>query len=103
TEGPGALLLGLDTRKSGLTDNPLFKQVTSFKEFPAWGRAYLDMAALIQLGKGYSPEVGRLLDDLGLDGIKSVTFQSGFDGAAERGLTEIHVPGPRKGLLRLAS
>jgi len=30
-------------------------------------------------------------------------FYSGFDGPAERSLVELHIPGPRKGLLKLAS
>jgi len=31
-----------------------------------------------------------------------VTFYSGFDGPAERSIMELDMPGPRKGLLRLA-
>ena len=41
------------------------------------------------------------MKDLGLDGLKSLVFYSGFDGEAERGLVEWDMPGPRKGLLTL--
>ena len=46
-------------------------------------------------------EFDKLINDLGLDGLKSLVFYSGFDGEAERGLVEWDMPGPRKGLLTL--
>jgi hypothetical protein len=46
-------------------------------------------------------EVSRLLNDLGLDGLKSLVFYSGFEGAADRGVLELELAGPRKGLFTL--
>jgi hypothetical protein len=45
--------------------------------------------------------VAKLLDDLGLNSLKSITLFSGFEGDAERGLVEMELSGPRKGLLGL--
>jgi hypothetical protein len=103
TDEPAAYAKLIDAKETGLAQNALYKQVASFKEFPVWGRGYLDIAALAKMGSEVSPEVGRLIDDLGLKGIKSVTFVSGFDGAVERGIAEVDIPGPRKGLLALTS
>ncbi len=86
-----------------LAGNARYKEVAGFKEFPTWCRGYLDFAGLTKVVKTISPDVSKLIDELGLDGIRSLTFYSGFDGPAERGLVELSTPGPRKGLLKLAS
>jgi hypothetical protein len=89
--------------KGNVTDHPLYKKVTAFKEFETGARAYVDLAALVALARKRGPGMDKLMTTLGLDGLKSWTFQSGFDGEAERTLSELHMPGPRQGLLRLAS
>jgi hypothetical protein len=102
TDGPEAVLKRIQDKETArLSANPLFKKITGFKEFTTGLRGYLDVASLVKLAKTRDKKVSQLLDDLGLDGLKSLTFYSGFDGAAERSLTEWDMPGPRKGLLRL--
>jgi hypothetical protein len=89
-----------------LTANPLFRKVSTFKEFGTAARGFIDLPAMlkgIKLGeKELDQHVAELVASSGLDGIKSITFYSGFDGDADRGLIEIDAPGPRKGLLSLA-
>ena len=101
TGDPVAYAKMIDNNETGLAQAPLYRQVNGFKEFPIVSRAYLDMAALTKMGGDVSPEIGRLIDDLGLKSVKSVTFVSGYDGPAERAIAEIDIPGPRKGLLAL--
>src|SRR5262245_2924712 len=101
TEDPVAYAKLIDNNETGLAQAPLYRQVHGFKEFPIVARAYLDIAALTKMGGNVSPEVGRLIDDLGLKSVKSVTFVSGYDGPGERAIAEIDIPGPRKGLLAL--
>ena len=84
-----------------LAQNPLFKRLKSFDKFETSARAFVDSAALVKLAASRSKEFDKLLKDLGLDGLKSLVFYSGFDGAAERGLVEWDMPAPRKGLLTL--
>ena len=84
-----------------LAENPLFKQVKGFDKFETSARAFVDSAAFVKLAASRSKEFDKLLKDLGLDGLKSLVFYSGFDGEAERGLVEWDMPGPRKGLLTL--
>jgi hypothetical protein len=91
----------IDAKETGLASNPVYKQVAAFKEFTVWSRGYLDVAALTKLGGDVSPDVSRLIEDLGLRSVKSATFVGGFDGGVERGIAEIDIPGPRKGLLAL--
>jgi hypothetical protein len=103
TDDPVAYAKRIDANETGLGSNPLYKQVSAFREFPVWSRGYVDMVALAKLGSDFSPQVGRLIEDLGLKGVKSVTFISGFDGDVERTIAEVDIPGPRKGLLALTS
>ena len=84
-----------------LTDNPVFKRLQAMKQFETSSRAFLDVAALAKLTAPLHKDVPKLLDDLGVNGVKSVAFWSGFDGPAERVLVELDAPGPRKGLLTL--
>ncbi|MBY0527273.1 MAG: hypothetical protein K2R98_28010 [Gemmataceae bacterium] len=85
-----------------LADNAQFKKVREFKEFETSTRLFLDGTALVKIAKSRGKEVSQLIDDLGLEGLKAIRLYSGFDGAAERGLVEVDMPGPRKGLLKLA-
>ena len=84
-----------------LAENPLFKRLMSFDKFETGARAFVDSAALVHLAASRSKEFDKLLKDLGLDGLNSLVFYSGFDGEAERGLVEWDMPGQRKGLLTL--
>jgi hypothetical protein len=84
-----------------LPSAPLFKRVQDFKQFETSARAFVDFAALVKLASSRSPEVKKLLADLGVDGLQSAVLYSGFDGVAERGLTEVETASPRKGLLSL--
>ncbi len=61
----------------------------------------MDVAAFVKLGAKRNKDVAKLLDDLGLTGLRSLVMYSGFEGRAERGLIEWDMPGPRKGLLTL--
>ncbi len=92
-----------DQGQRRLAETALFKKVRDFKEFETGTRAFVDVAALVKVAKTRGKDVAKLLDDLGLDGLRAVTFCSGFDGPAARDVVEIDVPGPRKGLLRLAA
>ena len=86
-----------------LTSHALYKRLHGFKDFETAARAYIDVAALAKLARTVHKDAGKLIDALGLDGLKSVTFQSGFEGNAERSLTELDLSGGRKGLLSLLS
>jgi hypothetical protein len=103
TDNPSDYARLIDQKETGLAGNPLYKQVAAFKEFTVWSRGYVGVAALTKLGSDVSPEISRLIEDLGLKSVKSATFVGGFDGAMERGIAEIDIPGPRKGLLALLS
>lgn len=84
-----------------LASNALYKKLVEFKQFETGARGFLDVANVVALAKTRGADVAKLIDDLGLGSLKSLRFYSGFDGAAERGLTEFEIDGPRKGLLDL--
>jgi hypothetical protein len=102
TEGPKALAKRLDDpKRPRLTESSLFKKVKGFDQFPTSARAFVDAAALVKMGGTRGPEVAKLLNELGLNGLRSLILYSGFAGEAERGLVELEMRGPRKGLLGL--
>ncbi len=84
-----------------LTENAMYKKLTAFKEFETAARGYLDVESLAEMAGLFGKEAKQTVEALGLDGLKGVTILSGYEGEAERGLTEIHYKGERKGLLGL--
>jgi hypothetical protein len=84
-----------------LTENALYKRIKGFNQFPTSARAFIDIAAFAKLARTRGPEVARVIDELGVDGLKNLVLYSGFAGDAERGLVELEMPGPRKGVLGL--
>ncbi len=103
TDKPEAILERIASKNAGLTSHPLFQKVQGFKEFETGTRGFVDLASLVQFARGRGKEISALIDDLGLTGLQSLVVYLGYDGAAERSLVELHIPGPRKGLLKLAS
>ncbi len=89
------------TKGPSILDNPLYKKVEGFKEFKTGARAFVDVAALVKIAGTRGKEVSQILTDLGVDGIKSLAFYSGFDGAAEHGLMELEMTGQPKGVLKM--
>jgi hypothetical protein len=101
TDPPEALVKALHGPGERLTANPLYQRLEAFHRFETSARAYIDAAGLVKLGATRGKEVARLLNDLGLDGLRSVVFYSGFEGTADRGVLELDLVGPRKGLFTL--
>jgi hypothetical protein len=103
TTDPTAYAEAIDAKKTGLAANPLYKKVVGFKEFPTASRGYFDMAGVIKTAAGIAPQAGPVIDELGLKGIKSVTFVTGYEGIYQRSVVDVDMPGPRKGLLAFSS
>ena len=64
----------------GIFPEATISRAMELKEFKTGARAYVDIASLVKLGGSRGKEIGQLLTDLGVDGLKSLTFHSGFDG-----------------------
>lgn len=103
TTEPVAFAKDIDGGKVGLASNPLYLKTASFKEFTTASRGYFDLTSVLQVAADFAPPAARIIDDLGLKGLKNITFYSGFDGPAERSVIDIDMPGPRKGLLGFTS
>jgi hypothetical protein len=87
--------------RARLTGSPLYKRIKGFDKFETNARAFVDAEALVKLAGTRGKEIAQLMTKLGLDGLKGLTFYSGFDGGAERGLFELETTNDRKGLLTL--
>jgi hypothetical protein len=101
TDKPDVMVKNSTGDRPALTDKPLFKRLAGFRQFETSARAFVDVGAFVKLGRQRNKEIAQLLDDLGLDNLRSLVFYSGFEGRAARGLVEWDLPGPRKGLLRM--
>ena len=99
TLDPAKVLRRASVAGNNITKHPLYKELRNFKEFPVWAAGFADVPGMAKVASAYSLEVARLVDDLGLNGLKSVTMHSGFDGQAERTVVDINMPAERKGLL----
>jgi hypothetical protein len=102
TDKPEAVVQRARQKTDRLADNPQFQKVRDFKGFETALRGFLDTAALVKLGRAQGKEVAQVIDDLGLTGLQGVRYYLGFDLPAERGLIEVDLPGPRKGLFKFA-
>jgi hypothetical protein len=106
TEPPKAVLTRLDGAEPRLDANPLYRRVQSFDQFRTDARGFVDARSLIDLARRalslFDAKTAGKLEALGLDGLQSAVFYSGFDGPVRRELLEVEAPGPRKGLTRLA-
>ncbi len=103
TSDPVAYARDIDAAKTGLAGNALFMKTQSFKEFTTASRGYFDMAGVLQVVSDFAPPAARIIDELGIKGIKNITFHSGFEGLAERSVVDMEMVGTRKGLLSLTS
>ncbi len=102
TGGPEKAIQRLKDKGAGFLNSGLYQELKEFRKFATWADGFVDVAGLVKIAGGLSPEVKRLIDHLGLTGLKSVTFHAGFDGPAHHSVIQLDMPGPRKGLLRLA-
>jgi hypothetical protein len=101
TDTPEAIIKDMaDAGKVKLTSNALFRRVVDFKKFETSARAFVDLPAVAKLA-AKDKKVGKLLEDLGVTDAGALVLYSGFDGEADRSLTEWDLPGSRKGLLQL--
>jgi hypothetical protein len=101
-QGPETVAKRLDDpKRSHLSDHTLFQRIKKFDPFVTSARAFVDAAALVKMAAARDARTAKLVDELGLNGLQSLVLYSGFAGEAERGLVELDIPGPRKGLLSL--
>mgnify|MGYP001202705801 CR=1 FL=1 len=89
TDKPEAVVKNMTAKdRAPLSDSPLFKRVAGFDKFETSARSFVNVAAFVKLGAQRNKEVGKILEDLGLNGLRSLVMYSGFEGRAERGLVE---------------
>jgi hypothetical protein len=101
TDKPAESVTRAKAKDSRLTSHPLFRRVSGFNQFETGARAFVDVASLVARAKSRGANVGKFLDDLGIEGLKDVVLYSGFDNDCDRGLIEAELPAERKGLVKM--
>lgn len=100
TEPPEHTLMRVDGKSKNLTSNPLFQSVAKFDRYETMLRGFLDFEPGLKMAKTKFPPANRLIEQLGLDGLKDLTFWSGCEGRAQRSTMVLRTAKDRKGLLR---
>jgi hypothetical protein len=105
TEAPPQVLARFDAKEPRIDSNPLFQRLQADGGFRTDVRAFVDVKALTGMAQRFismmDPTLGKKLDALGVTGLNSIVYRSGFDGPMIREVIEVDAPGPRKGILRL--
>lgn len=90
--------VGLAARKRpSLLEHPLYKSLAGFKKYETAARGFVDLERVTKLA-GIYPPAGKLIDQLGLRTLKSVTAQFGFEGRQQRSTVVVNFAGPRQGI-----
>ncbi|HLW67404.1 MAG TPA: hypothetical protein VKS79_18970 [Gemmataceae bacterium] len=83
-----AVIKQMQSAGPGLTANPLYQKAIAFREFKPITRGFVDNAALMQgLAKVLPsnwPQTWAYMETFGITAVKTITFQSGFDGLMSR-------------------
>ncbi|MBM3995529.1 MAG: hypothetical protein FJ303_15445 [Planctomycetes bacterium] len=103
TTDPVAYAQDIDAKKTGIAKHLLYQKVANFKEFKTAARGYVDLHGLFAVAWDIDERVTKIIDETGLNGLRNITFVSGFDGASERSIADVDASAPRKGLLSLTS
>jgi hypothetical protein len=101
TEKPDHVIGLIDGKGNNLTANALFKNVAGFDRYETAMRGFIDLEKVIAMVKAKIPPAAAIIQELGLDGLKSVTIHSGFEGKYDRSTIALNLGSERKGLLRL--
>jgi hypothetical protein len=101
---PEKVIERLASGEPRIDTHPLFRRVSGFREFSTDGRGYIDVDGLIGIARpllaATQPKLAHRIEQLGVDRVRSLTVYSGFDGPVRRGVYEVDLPSPRKGLGR---
>jgi hypothetical protein len=91
----------IDGTAKNLTANPLYKSVAGFNGYETALRAFVDLEKALAMVQQKFPPAAPIIQEFGLDGLKSVAILSGFDGKYDRSSIAVNVGKERKGILRL--
>jgi hypothetical protein len=99
TEKPERTLELVDKKRKNLLEHPLYKEVTDFKRYETVLRGFLEVEQYLKPLHLLPAPADKLIDQLGIDNLKSITYHLGFEGRNTRSTLSIRVPGKRTGLL----
>ena len=88
-------------KRPNLTTNAVYKKLAAFKRYETFERGFFDLERVGAIADKTFPPAKVVIDQLGLRGLHSVSFQVGFQGQHLRTTFELEMPGKREGLLRL--
>src|SRR5260370_32239915 len=91
TTDPLAYAKDIDANMTGITKHLLYQKVVNFKEFETASRGYFDVTSVLNVAAEIAPPAEKIINELGLKGLKSITFVSGFDGPAERSVVDADI------------
>lgn len=94
-----AFPLNRDSDRRDLTANPLLKKVADFDEYETYARGFVDIRRGLDFLQRTLPPAAPLIEELGLNGLTSLTVQLGCRDAYQRTTITLETTGPRRGVL----
>ena len=92
----------------GMTNHPLLDRCSKCAKqtgFTSVARGFIDTGSVVGLAKRlagpFVPGLSQRLDALGVGGLKSLVFSSGFNGKESRAVWELDMPGERQGFAKM--
>jgi hypothetical protein len=91
----------VEGKRANLTASELYQSLASRVSYPAYLRGFVDAERSLRLVKLLGKDAEKAVDELGLFGLKSLTFHMGYAGRQTRTSLVINTAAERKGLLKL--
>ncbi len=88
-------------KRANLTKNPLHQSVAGFKAYDSIAYGFVDLEGGVKLARTLGDPANKIIDELGLAGLKNLTLHIGFEGKYQRTTVVLRTTGERKGVLRL--
>ena len=103
TDKPDAVISRIESGTgdtAGLAGNPLYRQMEGSQSYTRCADGFLDVRKGLALLTKAVPESAPFIEQLGLNGLKSITLLFGYQEKMNRSTVLFEIDGPRKGLLQ---
>jgi hypothetical protein len=101
TMPPETTITLAEGKGSSLADEPKWKEVTSFEEYPSYARALLDTERLQRIVTRWVAPAKPILEQFGVDRLNRVAVHLGFEGPYQRITAVLATTGERRGVLKM--
>jgi hypothetical protein len=96
---PDGVIALANGKGKNLTANPLFTQLSGFRDYDTYARGFLDTKRGVDFTRGIFPPAANVLDEIGVSGVTSVALHLGCQDDLLRNTVVLATTKERKGML----